>query len=89
VVVLATLGMPIESALSRRAEAAADLAALDITADPDTFVTMNLELSRTNLSNPQPPAWVRVLWSSHPSTAERLTMGERWQPASDDRSPAP
>jgi STE24 endopeptidase len=78
VVILTTLAMPVESALSRRAEAAADAAALDITGDPETFVTMNLELSRTNLSNPKPPTWVRLLWSTHPTTAERLTMGERW-----------
>jgi STE24 endopeptidase len=89
VVLLTTLSMPVESALSRRAEAAADLAALDITGDPDTFLAMNLELSRTNLSNPQPPTWVRLLWSSHPSTAERLAMGERWPFDIDDRNAAP
>lgn len=78
VVVLNAVSMPVQSALSRRAEAAADLAALDLTADPDTYGRMNLELSRTNLSDPSPPEWVRLLWYSHPPTIVRLTMGERW-----------
>lgn len=78
VVLLNVVSMPMQSGLSRRAEAAADLAALELTQDPETFVAMNTELSRRNLSNPGPPTWARVLWSSHPSTVERLTMGERW-----------
>jgi STE24 endopeptidase len=86
VVALNAVSMPVQSGLSRRAEAAADLAALDLTGDPETFVTMNRELSRRNLSDPQPPRWAQLLWSSHPSTAERLTMGERWPlPADTDR----
>jgi STE24 endopeptidase len=92
VVVLNAVSMPVQSALSRRAEAAADLAALDLTGDPDTFVTMKAELARQNLSHPDPPAWVRILWSSHPSAAARLTMGERWSsveagPPGDDPIP--
>jgi STE24 endopeptidase len=86
VVVLATLSMPVESALSRRAEAAADFVALELTRDPETFVAKNLALAHTNLSHPKPPVWVRLMWSSHPSTAARLTMGERWPFDPDDRS---
>jgi STE24 endopeptidase len=78
VVVLNAVSLPVQGWLSRRAEAAADLAALDLTADPETFVAMNRELSVRNLSDPQPPPWARLLWSSHPSTVERLAMGERW-----------
>jgi STE24 endopeptidase len=78
VVVLNAVSLPVQNALSRRAEAAADLAALELTRDPETFVAMNRELSLRNLSDPGPPTWARALWSSHPSTAERLAMGERW-----------
>jgi STE24 endopeptidase len=78
VAVLNAASLPGLSAMSRRAEAAADLAGLEITRDPATFLRMNLELARTNLSDPDPPAWVHVLWYSHPPTVARLTMGERW-----------
>lgn len=78
VVLLNAASLPVQSALSRRAEAAADLAALELTQDPSTYLAMNTELARSNLTHPSPPRWARWLWSSHPSTAERLTMGERW-----------
>jgi STE24 endopeptidase len=78
VVVLNAVSLPVQSALSRRAENAADHAALVLTDDPATFITMNTELSRTNLSDPQPPTWARLLWSSHPSTVQRLARGESW-----------
>lgn len=78
VALLNAASLPGQSALSRRAEAAADLAALEITRDPGTFLRMNLELARTNLSDPDPPGWAHLLWYSHPPTVARLTVGERW-----------
>lgn len=78
VALLSAVSLPGQSAVSRRAEAAADLAALGITRDPETFLRMNLQLARTNLSDPDPPGWVHALWYSHPPTVARLTMGERW-----------
>lgn len=79
VVVLASvLVMPLERAVSRRAEAAADLAALNLTADPATFIAMNAGLARANLADPIPPPFVKALWMTHPSALARLAMGERW-----------
>jgi STE24 endopeptidase len=78
VAVLGVAGLPLQQAVSRRAEAAADLAALEITRDPATFVAAKRGLAQANLSDPAPPGWVYVLWSSHPTPAARLEMGERW-----------
>lgn len=77
VVVLNVGSLPLQQAISRRAEAAADHAALRISGDPDTFLAAKEALARSNLSDPDPPGWVYALWYSHPSVAERLTMGER------------
>jgi STE24 endopeptidase len=78
VVALAAVSVPAQNALSRRAEAAADLAALRITGEPATYLRMNDELARGNLSDPAPPLWVRALWGTHPPSVSRLEMGRRW-----------
>ncbi|MGH8929233.1 MAG: M48 family metalloprotease [Egibacteraceae bacterium] len=78
VVIAGVLAMPIQQAASRRIEAAADLAALNLAQDPSTYVSMNLGLARSNLTDPAPPAWVTFLWKSHPPPVARLAMGERW-----------
>lgn len=78
VVLLSTVGLPVQSAASRRAEAAADLAALRLTDDPDTYLSATEELARVNLAEPLEPSWVRLLWSTHPPVVARLEMGARW-----------
>lgn len=78
VVALGAAAQPAERWLSRRAEAAADAAALEIVGDPATYLSSTEGLARANLSDPEPPRWAYLLWATHPSTAERLTMGERW-----------
>ena len=76
VVLLSVLSMPVQSALSRRAEAAADQVALDLNGSPETFIEMQRGLAISNLSDPAPPGWVRLVWATHPSTAERLARAE-------------
>jgi len=69
---------PLQAAVSRRAEAAADLAALELTQNPAAFRRLQIGLTESNLSQPQPPAWVTALWATHPSALARLAMGEQW-----------
>lgn len=76
--VLGVATLPAETWVSRRAEAAADLASLELTGDPQTFLAMQEGLSRANLSDPAPPAWARLLWWTHPPAAARLQMGVEW-----------
>ena len=78
IVVALFVVQPAERAISRQMEAAADLGGLELTGDPAVFLEQREAVTRANLGNPDPPRWVRALWSTHPSSAERMTMGERW-----------
>lgn len=71
--------LPLSNWVSRRAEAAADAAALEYTDDPQTFVAMQRALAVSNLSEPDPPGWIQVLWGSHPSTVQRIGLGLAWE----------
>lgn len=63
---------PVQALISRQVEARADAHALSLTGDVDSFITMQVRLSATNLSDPDPPAWERALFATHPSTVERI-----------------
>ena len=78
VVVALVAVQPAERAISRQMEAAADLGALDLTGNPEVYLEQREAVTRANLGKPDPPAWARILWSSHPPPVDRLTMGERW-----------
>ena len=77
-VLVGVLGAPLKLIASRRAEAAADLASLNLTADPATYRAVHLNIAHANLADPAPPGWVAALRMTHPSTVARLEMGERW-----------
>ena len=76
VVVLAL--MPLGFALSRAHERRADRYALDLTGNPDAFVTTLRRLAAQNLAEERPSRMVRWLFHSHPSTAERIAAARRW-----------
>ena len=76
--VLNTVSLPVQSYVSRRAEAAADLGALSFTQAPDVFSRMQQGLARTNLSDPSPPRPVTLWWGSHPSPMARIGMAQWW-----------
>jgi STE24 endopeptidase len=70
---------PIQNAVSRQIEARADVHALDLTRDPDTFIAMQRELAVANLSQPDPPAVLQWFFGSHPTTAQRVGLARDWQ----------
>jgi STE24 endopeptidase len=74
-VVGAALG-PASNVMSRRVEAVADAFALRLTDEPGAFVEMQRRLAVRNLADPDPPGLFRVLFGTHPTTAERIGMGE-------------
>ena len=78
-VLLNIASMPVQSFVSRRAEAAADLGSLELTDAPDVFAAMQRGLTESNLSEPLPPPAVTWWWGSHPSTMARLEMARWWQ----------
>lgn len=76
---VSVMALPLTSALSRRAEAAADLGALRLTGDADAQIALQRGLVEANLGDPAPPAWAVWLWSTHPTAAERLELAARWE----------
>lgn len=63
---------PAGNLVSRRLEARADAHALASTGDAVTFAAMQRRLAQRNLADVDPPRLEHVLFSSHPSTVERL-----------------
>ena len=76
----------VSSQLSRAVESRADSYSLELTGEPREFVRLERQLALANVSDPDPPAWYRFLFGTHPSTVERIGIGlayERRQPAAD------
>ena len=66
------------SALSRRVEALADAFALRTTEDPAAFIALERELAITNVAQPDPPKLLQLVFGTHPTTHERIGIGEAW-----------
>lgn len=71
--------MPIQAAISRAFEREADLESLRLTNNPDAFITSEVKLARTNLSDIEPPR--AIVWFSytHPPVLERIAMAEAYR----------
>jgi STE24 endopeptidase len=64
--------VPLANAVSRRYEAEADRLAVAATRDPAGAASLYAKLAASGLGDPDPPGWVRVLLSTHPSALERV-----------------
>lgn len=74
------LVLPVSSWMSRRAEAAADATALELTVEPDAFAALQRSLVTANLSDPSPPDWW-VWWrGTHPPPASRIHRALTFRP---------
>jgi STE24 endopeptidase len=65
--------------LSRQVEGRADAFALSLTRDPSAFVDLERRLAIRNVSDPDPPGLLHVLFGTHPTTTERIGIGEAWR----------
>lgn len=63
---------PAQNLLSRRIESRADEHALVLTGDPDTFIQMQRRLAVKNLADLDPNPVVYWMFSSHPTSPERI-----------------
>ena len=76
-VTLVTFGLGVGSnVLSRQVEARADVFSLRLTNDPASFVQFQRRLALRNISDPDPPPIWHVLFGTHPTTLERIGIGE-------------
>jgi STE24 endopeptidase len=73
------LATPAQNLVSRHIEARADLFALDLTRDPDAFISMQRRLAEANLSDPDPPAAWQWFFGSHPTAAQRVAFAHDWE----------
>ena len=65
--------------LSRRVEARADSFALQLTGDSKDFIAFQRRLAVQNISDPEPPELLHVLFDTHPTTLERIGAGEAFR----------
>ena len=76
---LVSFGATVASnSLSRAVERSADAYALDLTRDPAAFIAVDRKLAEENVSDPDPPRWVNVLFGTHPPTIERIGAALSW-----------
>ncbi len=68
---------PVLAAFSRWRERAADQFALAATRDPKSGVAAFVRLRECNLAEDEPPRWMQVLFSSHPSLRSRIEALEK------------
>lgn len=65
---------PVQSTISRRVEARADVDALKATGDPVAFEETQRRLALRSLADPTPPRWMQFWFGSHPTVLERLAL---------------
>jgi STE24 endopeptidase len=73
------LSTPVQNLVSRQIEARADLHALNLTRDPRTFIAMQKRLAESGLQEAAPPRVLQLIFGTHPTTAERVAMGQTWE----------
>ena len=73
------LSTPVQNLVSRQIEARADLHALTLTRDPQTFIAMQKRLARSGLLEPSPPRVLQLIFGTHPTVAERVAMAQTWE----------
>jgi STE24 endopeptidase len=69
---------PLINAYSRYLETSADEAALELTADPQAFITAMTKLTDQNLAVAAPSRWVELLFYDHPSYTKRVGLARRY-----------
>lgn len=74
----ALLASPVQNTISRAVEARADRAALEATADPETFVEMQRQLALRSLADPTPPRWSAFWFGSHPTVLQRVGLAREF-----------
>ncbi len=88
VTVLGLVAEPVQQLVSRRIETRADVHALDLTRDASTFIGMQHSLAVNAYSDPDPPALVFALFSSHPTHPQRIALARTWAQLHGEPEPA-
>jgi STE24 endopeptidase len=73
-----TLTQPVISAVSRHFERQADRTSLELTHDPQAFISLEIKLARLAKSDLLGPRLLHQFYGSHPLPEERIEMAEEW-----------
>lgn len=74
------LAAPLILALSRRQERQADRFSLDLTSNPDAFVTVMRRMAAMNLAEDRPSRWSDFFFATHPPVTDRIAAARAWRP---------
>jgi STE24 endopeptidase len=70
--------------VSRYFERQADESALELAGRPIVFIEAERKLAEDNKSNVAPTPWNVWIFSTHPTTLDRIRMAEEWQSSMKD-----
>ena len=88
--IVAVVGLataPVQAVVSRRVETRADIHALDLTRDPQTFAEMQRALALASKADLDPPAILFGIFASHPTTPQRIAVARTWAQLHDAPEP--
>jgi STE24 endopeptidase len=77
------IAAPLILALSRRQERQADRFSLDLTSNPDAFVTVMRRMAALNLAEDRPSRVSDLFFATHPPVTERIAAARAWRPRPD------
>jgi STE24 endopeptidase len=66
------------NSLSRAVERSADAYSLNLTRDPAAFIEVERKLDVDNVSEPEPPRLLQLLFGTHPTSLERIGAALTW-----------
>jgi len=78
--ILSMVSEPVANAYSRRVEHEADLFGLEVTQLNDAAARSFIKIGSQNRSNPDPPAWLRILEYTHPPLLDRVRTALEYHP---------
>ncbi|MEY4566469.1 MAG: hypothetical protein RLY14_1439 [Planctomycetota bacterium] len=91
ILLLLTLGNMLvlipENMISRQFEIQADVASLELAKNPEFFIECQRKMAIANKSNVAAAPWQRFLFSSHPTTVQRIRMAQQWSEANSQKQP--
>lgn len=79
IAVTTLLVAPATNLVSRKIEARADVHALDLTRDAETFRATQQRLALTNLSDLDPNPVAYAFFATHPGVTKRLALAREWE----------
>lgn len=71
---------PIENQISRIFESQADLRSLELIEDPQLAIDCEKRMAISNKSNVAPSPWNTWMFSTHPSSVQRIERATSWKP---------